>query len=377
MLFPSIVMLWRLPVPFGWGELIKRTVKEIFSDDVLSLAAQQAYYFFFALFPALLTVISFASFFPIENLMDEIVGTLGRFAPPDVLQIIQEQLTKISEGNSGGLLTFAFLVTLWSSSGAMVSIITTLNAAYDITEGRSMVRVRLTAILLTIGMAFFVIVAMALVIVGPALAEKVAVWMHLGSVFVMTWKVLQWPVVFALVSAGIATIYYYAPDAEQDWIWLTPGAVLATALWLLASVGLKLYLAYFGNFNETYGTIGGVMVLLLWFYASGIAILIGAEMNAEIEHASPYGKSVGERIPGEKKKIGSAAERAYEERRAKGQIDAPPFPDDVNCDVDRAAPKPEPAARASELLIGAAALLPAAIKIGREVRKKASEKDAA
>jgi membrane protein len=377
LLFPSIVMLAHLHVPFGWGELIKRTAKETYSDDVLSLAAQQAYYFFFALFPALLTVISFASFFPIENLMDEIVATLGRFAPPDVLQIIQEQLTKISEGNNGGLLTFAFLVTLWSSSGAMVSIISTLNAAYDITEGRSMIRVRLTAILLTIGMALFVLIAMALVIVGPALAEKVAVWMHLGPVFVMTWKILQWPVVFALVSAGIATIYYFAPDAEQDWVWLTPGAVLATALWLLASVGLKLYLAYFGNYNETYGTIGGVMVLLLWFYASGIAILIGAEMNAEIEHASPYGKSVGEKIPGEKKKIGPAAERAYEERRAKGQIDAPPFRDNVNCDLDRAVPKPEPAVRPSELLIGAAALLPAAIKLGREVRKKAVEKDAA
>lgn len=370
-------MLSYLHVPFGWGELIKRTVKEIFSDDVLSLAAQQAYYFFFALFPALLTVISLASFFPIDNLMDEIVGTLGRFAPPDVLQIIQEQLTKISEGNNGGLLTFAFLVTIWSSSEAMVSIITTLNAAYDITEGRSMIRVRLTAILLTIGMAVFVLVAMALVIVGPALAEKVAVWLHLGPVFVMTWKILQWPVVFALVSVGITTIYYYAPDAEQDWVWLTPGAVLATALWLLASVGLKLYLAYFGNYNETYGTLGSVMVLLLWFYASGIAILIGAEMNAEIEHASPYGKSVGEKIPGEKKKIGPAAERAYQERRAKGQIDAPPFPDNVNCDLDRAALTPEPSRRPSELLIGAAVLLPAAIKLGREMRKKAIEKDAA
>lgn len=367
-------MLSHLHVPIGWRELIKRTVKEIFADDVLSLAAQQAYYFFFALFPALLTVISLASFFPIENLMDEIVGTLGRFAPPDVLQIIQEQLTKISEGNNGGLLTFAFLVTIWSSSGAMVSIITTLNAAYDITEGRSMIRVRLTSILLTIGMAFFVLIAMALVIVGPALAERVAVWMHLGPVFVMTWKILQWPVVFALVSAGIATIYYFAPDAEQDWIWLTPGAVLATALWLLASVGLKLYLAYFGNFNETYGTIGGVMVLMLWFYASGIAILIGAELNAEIEHASPYGKSVGEKIPGEKKKIGPAAERAYVERRAKGQIDAPPFPDNLNCDLDRGSPKPEAAVRPSELLIVAAALLPAAIKLGREVRKKTGER---
>ena len=105
----------------------------------------------------------------------------------------------------------------------------------------------------------------------------------------------------------MAIVYYFAPDAEQDWIWITPGSVLATLLWIVASLGFKFYVANFANYNETYGAIGGVMVLLLWFYVSGIALLVGAELNAEIEHASPYGKDVGERVPGEKKKIGPAA----------------------------------------------------------------------
>ena len=116
-------MLAHLHVPLSWSALAKRTGKEILADDLLNLSAQQAYYFFFALFPALLTVISIASFFPIDNLVGQVVATLGRFAPPDVLKIIQDQIAKISESNQGGILTFAFLLTIWSSSGAMVSII--------------------------------------------------------------------------------------------------------------------------------------------------------------------------------------------------------------------------------------------------------------
>ena len=314
-------MLVRFALPISWSELLKRAAKETIADDVLSLSAQQAYYFFFSLFPALLTLIAIASFFPLYNLTDEVIRTLGRIAPPDLITIINDQLIKISDNKNGGLLTFAFLVTLWSSSGAMASIITTLNAAYDITEGRSWWRVRMTAILLTIGLAFFILISMTLIIVGPTMAEKLAVAMHLGPVFEWGWKILQWPIVFALASVGIAIIYYYAPDAEQYWVWLTPGAVTATALWILFSLALKYYISNIGDFNETYGTIGAVMATLLWFYVTSITILIGAELNAEIEHASPYGKAAGEKVPGRKKKIGLAAQRYYEECKARGLVD--------------------------------------------------------
>ena len=130
-------------------------------------------------------------------------------------------------------------------------------------------------------------------------------------------------------------------------MWITPGSVLATLLWLVVSLGLKFYYQLVPSANASYGAIGGIMVLMLWFYCSGIALLLGAELNAEIEHASPYGKNVGEKVPGEKKKIGAAAERAYEERRAKGDLDAPPFPDTVNCDVDGRRRAATPARRQS------------------------------
>jgi membrane protein len=367
-------MLEPFRIPISWREIFRRTLNEAWADDVLNLAAQQAYYFFFALFPAILALISIASFFPVHNLIDETVRMLSRVAPGEVTKIVTDQIRQISNTNAGGLLTFAFLFTLWSSSTAVMSMSSTLNTAYDITEGRPWWKVRLTAIGLTLGLAIFILVSMTLVIAGPALAGRVADAMNLSGAFVSFWSVLQWPIVFVLVATAIALVYYYAPDAEQDWIWITPGSLLATVLWLAVSLGFKLYVARFGSYNETYGIIGGVMVLMLWFYLSGVAILAGAELNAEIEHASPHGKDVGEKVPGEKKKIGALGRRAYEARRKRGEIPVEPFADHENCDLDRRPRGERAALRPSDALIGAAVLLPAALQITRAVKKTFSEK---
>src|SRR5215208_8310286 len=144
-----------------------------------------------------------------------------------------------------------------------------------------------------------------------------------------------------MVATGIGLVYYFAPDAEQDFVWLTPGSVLATLLWILFSLGFKIYVTNFSDYNETYGAIGGVIVLLLWFYTSGLAILIGAEMNAEIEHASPYGKEPGEKVPGQRRKIGPAAMRAWVAKRHQ-HGDKPPSADEVKKATERA-PAPTPA----------------------------------
>ncbi len=161
--------------------------------------------------------------------------------------------------------------------------------------------------------------------------------------FEWTWKILKWPVIFALVSGGMALIYYFAPDADQDWVWLTPGSIFATTLWLLASLGFKYYVANMGAYTETYGAIGGVMVLMLWFYITGLVILLGAEMNAEIEHASPYGKEPGEKVAGEQRKIGPAAMRAWMERRA-ARGEKPPSAEEVKAVVGEAPPSTAPGA---------------------------------
>jgi membrane protein len=313
-------------IPVSWTELLKRTVRETSNDDCPGLAAQLAYYFFLALFPAVLFVLALASFFPLTNVSDDIVRTLRPVAPAEVLAFLEEQLRRLSNADSGGILTIGVLGAVWSSSAAVVSIIGALNRAYDIEEGRPWWKVRLTAVGLTIALALLVPISLSLVLGGPALADRVASSFGLGPAVEWTWKILQWPAVFLLVSTALGLVYYFAPDAEQDWVWITPGAVLGTTLWFAVSLVFKLYAANFGDYNASYGAVGAVIVLLLWFYISGLAILVGAELNAEIEHASPHGKAPGEKIPGQKRKIGAAAARAYAARIQRAPAPVPPPP---------------------------------------------------
>jgi membrane protein len=307
-------MVRAFDIPLSWRELLKRTVKETIDDDCLGLAAQLAYYFFLALFPAILFLLALASFFPLTSFIDSVTRSLRPIAPADVLSFLNEQLRRLSNADSGGILTIGILGAIWSSSAAVVAIIGSLNRAYDIEEGRPWWHVRITAIGLTLALALFLLVSFTLIVAGPTIAEHLASSLGLGAVFEWTWKMLQWPLAFALVSTAIGLVYYFAPDAEQDWVWITPGAVAGTLLWVLVSLAFKVYVANFGDYNATYGAIGGVIVLMLWFYLSGLAILVGAELNAEIDHASPHGKAPGEKIRGQKKKIGAAAARAYKAR---------------------------------------------------------------
>jgi membrane protein len=304
-------MLVNFEMSLSWRDLIARTFRETISDDAQGLASQLAYYFFLALFPALLCVLAIASFFPLQHFTDNVVTALAPFAPQEMIAIIRDQMIKIAEGNHGGLLTIGVLGALWSSSSAMVSVIGAMNRAYDIDESRPWWKVRRTAIVLTIVLSIFVVVAFTLIVVGPQLADFLGRHFGFSVAFVWTWKIVQWPLSFALVAFGIGLIYYFAPDAEQYWVWITPGSLVATTLWLLGSLAFRFYAVNFGNYEATYGAIGGVILLLLWFYLSGLVIVIGAEMNAELEHASPWAKAPGEKVPGRKKKIGAAASDAY------------------------------------------------------------------
>jgi membrane protein len=304
-------MLANFEMNLSWSDLIKRTTHEAMSDDTQGLASQLAYYFFLALFPALLCLLAIASFFPLQHFTDDMARLLGPFAPREVIEIVRQEMLKISDGQHGGLLAVGLLGALWSSSSAMVSVIGAMNKAYNIDEGRPWWKVRLIAIALTAGLSVLVVIAFTLVIAGPQLADAFANHLAFGAVFVWTWKIVQWPLAFVLVVVGIGLIYYFAPDAEQDWAWITPGSLVATALWLVGSLGFRFYAVNFGNYEATYGAIGGVILLLLWFYLSGLVIVIGAEMNAEIEHASPWAKAPGVKVPGQKKKLGAAAARAH------------------------------------------------------------------
>jgi membrane protein len=307
-------------VSLSWSELARRTWRECVEDDVLGLAAQLSYYFFLALFPAILFLLAIASFFPLSNITDDVGRSLGPFVSSQVLALIQEQMGRLGNNENGGLLTFGVAGALWSSSAALVSIAGALNRAYDIDEGRPWWKVRLVAIGLTLSVALIVLVALSLVLVGPTLAEKLGQTTGWGAPFEWTWLIVQWPLVFALVATGIGLIYYFGPDADQDWAWITPGAVAATVLWLLISLLFKIYVTNFTDYEGSYGTVGGVIVVLLWFYISGIAILTGAELNAELEHASPYGKAPGQKNAQGKLLIGARAARAFRERHSPGEF---------------------------------------------------------
>src|SRR5688500_8268990 len=266
-------------------ELIKRTVKEVIEDDCLSIAAQLAYYFALALFPALLFVVALASYLP-YNVINDVVAALDPIAPPEVLEIVRKQLESIVAGEAPSILTIGILGALWSSSGAMTSIVSALNKAYDIPETRPWWKVRLVSIGLTIALALFVLLAFTSIVAGPNAGRWLTGWLGLSDVFDTVWRMMRWPLVFALATSGIAIVFYYAPDADQDWVWITPGSILTTVLWILFSMGFRIYVTRVGDYTATYGALAGAAILLLWLYLSGLALLIGGELNSEIEHAA-------------------------------------------------------------------------------------------
>jgi membrane protein len=297
---------FRAPLP--WTELCRRTVVDVFDDGCPGLAAQLAFYFLLALFPALLFVVSLLAYLPVDAAFDTIVERMRPFLPNDVISLISSEIDKLLGGDRQSLLTFAIAGAIWSSSSAMTAVITTLNRAYDIEEFRPWWKTRLIAIGLSVALAVFAVIAFALVVGGSDLAAAVASLVGAGDVFQRVWTVAQWPLAFLFVVCAIDLVYYLAPNADTEWVWITPGSVLATVLWLLTSLGFKWYLQYVSNIAVVQGAIGSVIVLLLWLYLSGFAMLIGAELNAEIDRAMPT-RDARPQTPERRKKIGPAAEK--------------------------------------------------------------------
>jgi membrane protein len=272
-------------VPIPWSEVVKRTVKEIGDDNCLGLAAQLAFYFLMALFPALLFLVALLGYLPVENALSELLAALGTVAPQELVRLLRGQLAQIAEGRQVSLLTLGIIGAIWSSSAAMVSIIDALNRAYDVTEWRPWWKRRLLAMLLTVALALFIIIALTLLLVGPAMAFRLANWLGLGSAVALLWALIRWPVILFCVVFSVDLVYHFAPNRRGRWVWITPGSVLATALWIVSSFAFRVYVANFGDYTATYGAIGGAIVTMLWFYVSSIAILIGAELNGVIEDA--------------------------------------------------------------------------------------------
>jgi membrane protein len=222
--------------------------------------------------------------FSVQNYMPELMNYLRKVLPADALSMVKRFLDQIAEGSGANVLSLGALGALWASSSGMTAIMDALNVVYDVKEdSRPFWRSRLTAIVLTLALAGFVILALTLVLYGSSIGSWIADFVGLGRAFAWAWNILQWPVIIALMLLVVDVVYYICPDIEQKWRWVTPGSVFAVSIWVVVSLGFKAYVDNFGDYNKVYGSIAGVIVLMLWLYWSGMVLLLGGEINAEIE----------------------------------------------------------------------------------------------
>ena len=260
-----------------------KTWQAMNDDDALGRAGQLAYFFFFAIFPlgifltALLGVVAGPGSPVAHNLADY----LTRAMPGSAANVVHQTLSTDLAASGGGKLTFGIVIALLSASSGTAAMMDTLNVVFGVKEGRSMIKQRVVALLLTIAVGILICVAIGLIVVGGHFADVVA-----GGAFKSAWQVLQYAVAIFFLFLSYSCIYYYAPNVEHpEWHWVTPGAVVGVVLWIIVSVALRVYLHFFDTYTATYGSLGAVMILLLWFYVTGLAILIGGEINAAIERA--------------------------------------------------------------------------------------------
>lgn len=277
--------------PWGLGglsvrQLAQRVYGRLWEDEILGRAAGLSYYVLFALFPTLLFLTALFGMLPFPDTMGRLLDYADRMLPGDAASLVRKTLAEVVTGASGSLLSLGVLAALWAASSGMLSIMTALNVAYRVVERRRWWSVRLIAIGLTFGFSLFALTGLLLLVFGGGIGRVVAGSVGLGAAFTITWAVLQGPAAVLLVLIALSLVYWLAPAAGRRWHWITPGSIFAVLAWLLMSLGLRLYVALLGDYNATYGSIGGVILLMLWLYLSGVALLIGAEINSAVEHAA-------------------------------------------------------------------------------------------
>ena len=263
---------------------LKATVQEFQRDDALGIAAQLAYYLILALFPFILVLVSLLGTFGSEELASEVLGYFQQVMPEQAYEIVKDFTDNIISGKAEapGLFTFGILFTIWAASGAFAALINALNRAYDVQETRPFWKVRGIAILMTLGLSVLILIGVLLLVLGPQIGEAIANVLGLERTFLVVWEVARWPVALFFMMFTVALLYYFAPNVDQPFRWITPGGLIGVVLWVLASVGFNFYVSNFGSYNKTYGSIGAVIVLLLYLYISSLTILFGATLNATL-----------------------------------------------------------------------------------------------
>ncbi|MBX5481573.1 MAG: YihY/virulence factor BrkB family protein [Myxococcaceae bacterium] len=292
MLFPELKGL-------SLKEVLRQLYRELSDDAVTDTAAQLSFYFLFALFPFLVFLTTLIAYLPLHGAAEALLERLGTVMPDEALAVVQRHFDSLLNQPRPKLLSVGLLVTLWTSSRGVNALRKGLNLAYDVPESRPFWHTQAIAIGVTIASALLIILAFSAFILGGDLGAWLAAKAHISEAFAMVWSLARWPFTAMVVMLAAALCYYLLPDVQQRFRYITPGSVTATGLWLLSTWGFSQYVEHFGRFNVTYGSIGGVAVLLLWFYISGLVFLVGGEVNAVVEFMSKGGKVKGARAEGQ------------------------------------------------------------------------------
>jgi YihY family inner membrane protein len=280
-----------------WMAAIKRVVREYRVDNLSDWAAALTYYGVLSIFPALLVLVA-AIGLSGQSTTESLLGNRGDMAPGSVKQVLTTAIRNLqnSQSSAGAVAVVSLAVALWSASGYVAAFMRASNAIYDVPEGRPIwktvpIRVAVTVVMLVL----LAVSAIAVVITG-SLAERVGRVLGIGSTAVTIWDVAKWPVLLVIVSFMFALLYWASPNAKQGFRWVTPGGILAVVLWVIASAAFAFYVANFSSYNKTYGSLASVIVFLVWLWNSNLAILLGAELNAELER----GRSIAAGHPDER-----------------------------------------------------------------------------
>ena len=292
----------------GLVDFFKLTYKEVSEDHVMAFAGNLTYKALFAIFPFFTFLLSLLGIFNADSLVNTMVDKLSGVVPKSATTFIEGQLLSITQSQAESAFTFGAIISialaLWGVSGAFRSVMEAMNVMYEVEEDRPFWKVYGLSIFMSLAVVVLLLGALVLVVFGESIGVIVADLVGLGSVFATVWSILQWPVVACVVLVALALIYYFAPAAQQRFRWISPGSILAFVFWLIFSLLFSLYASTFGgnSYNETYGSLAGVIVLMLYVYYSALIMLVGAEMNQVIEWHIPGGKDEGEKIPKDDRK---------------------------------------------------------------------------
>lgn len=278
--------------------LVHRVSAAAMRNDVLGQASKVAYSLLFALFPFLIFITTIPAFLPVPDLLGLVMRGAQQIVPDASLDYVQRNILTLLGQERRGLLGLSFLVTLWASSNALMAVMDSLNRAYGIRERRPFWKAFGTAALLAIGLTTFTMTAVILMVLGSQIGSLLANDAGFGPTFHAAWILLRWPAVVFVLMVAMATVYYFGPDLDQGWRWMTPGAIFAVVGWIAASLGFSYYVRHFGNYGQLHGSFAAVLVLMVWMYLSGLFVILGGEINAKIEHGSPHGRAPGSRKHG-------------------------------------------------------------------------------